>query len=103
GDAVHVEHRLGPEVADPGLNREPSVRLDDQQAVEADRASRVGADRDADATHLRSDPLTAAALALLVVEQLGAFVERLLQERAGDGVPLSARVRTPELAPPLRA
>src|SRR6202011_4543830 len=38
GHAVHVERRVRAVVADARLERDASVRLDDEQAVEADRA-----------------------------------------------------------------
>ena len=40
-------------------------------------------DGDADAAHLRSLTLAALRLALVPLEQLGAAIERLLDERAG--------------------
>ena len=42
---------------------------------------------DADAAHLRSVPLAALRLPLVPLEQSGALVQRLLDERAGDVLP----------------
>ena len=62
----------------------PSGRMR-QQAVVVDRvAADERAHRHADAAHRRAAPLPAALLALGPVEELGALVERLAHERAGD-------------------
>ena len=71
-----------PRLPMPDWNCTFAVRLDDEQAVEAGRAGRVRADRDAGAADLRADALAAARLLLVPVEQLGALVERFLHERA---------------------
>src|SRR3954451_7257708 len=93
---MDVEHRLGAEIADPRLDGHPSVRLDDQQAVEPDRPGGIGTETHADAAYLRSVLRTAAVLPRLPVEQLGALVERLLRERARDVLPCAACIRSAE-------
>src|SRR5439155_15356950 len=88
--------RLGAEIADAGLNHQTPVRLDDDQAVEPHRSRRVRADGDADPACLRADAFAAGRFPLLPPEQLRAFVERLLEERARDVVLLPARVERAE-------
>src|SRR4029077_7050143 len=84
GHAVHVERRVRAVVADARLELELAVRTDDEHAVETGRPARERADRHARAADLRTIPLAAARLLLVPVEQLGAFVERFLHERARD-------------------
>src|SRR6185295_20137212 len=48
--SMHVERGVRSEVADPRLELEAAVRLDDEEAVEPDRAAGVRTDRHADAT-----------------------------------------------------
>ena len=68
----------------PDWNVHAAVRLDDEEAVEADRAARERADRDADAAHLACPGACRCGAFLLVpLEQLAALVERFLDERAG--------------------
>ena len=98
-----VEHRFGAEIADARLDRHAAVGLDHEQAVESHRAGRVGADGDADAAHLRSVALAAPRLPLVPPEQLGALVERLLQERARRVVPRAPARSARRTAPCLRA
>src|SRR5580765_3256586 len=94
---MYVEHRVRSEVPDAGLEGDAAVRLDDEEAVEADRAARVGADRDADAARQTSLLLAADRRLLRVpLEQLVSFVERFLDERARDIGLLAVRQRGPE-------
>ena len=51
--AVHVEDRMRAVIADAGLEADAAVRLDDEQAVEADRPGSERADRNADGSRLR--------------------------------------------------
>src|SRR5688500_8493974 len=81
-DALAVGHRLRAEIADAGVDVHLAVRLDDEQAVEANRSADESADRDPDATHLRAVALAAGRLALDPPELGRAFVEALLQETA---------------------
>src|SRR5918994_2341771 len=81
-DALTVDHRLRAEVADPSLDIEMAVRLDDEQAVEASRPADESADGDTDATNLTAHTLAAVRLTNVPAEFEGAFVECLLQETA---------------------
>ena len=71
--------------------------LIDEQPVEAGGAGDERAHGHADAAHLRSGALARSRLALLPAEQLGAAVERFLDERAGRVAALALRVGRPEL------
>src|SRR5437667_4319223 len=83
---MHVEHRVRAEIADARLDLDAPVRLDDEQAVETDRAARVRADRYADAARLVTCLVSRrqGRLALLPLELFAAHVERFLDERARD-------------------
>src|SRR5262249_7852799 len=69
-DAMHVHDGVRAEVADAALELHAAVGLDDQQAIEPDRARRVRADRNASAAHLVADALAAARLLLFPVEDV---------------------------------
>src|SRR5579862_3547594 len=88
-----VAHRAGAVVADPRLHVEQAIWLDHEQPVETDGPGAVRADRHADAADLRSVAFAAQDLALVPPEQLGALVERLLDERARDVLPHGFRTR----------
>ena len=97
GHTVAIEHGLGAEIADTGLDVQPAVWLDHAQAVEASRAGDVAAHGDADAADFRTHTLPAPRFARFPVERLGAAVERLLDEGTGDERLLPARIRCSEL------
>src|SRR4029077_19284768 len=82
--AMHVEHRVRAEVADARLDLQAAVRLDDEQAVESDRAARVRAHGDADAARLVALATRGGEhrLARFPLELVAALVERFLHERA---------------------
>src|SRR6516165_3059765 len=96
--AVDVEQRVGAEIADARLNLNPAVGLDDEQTVEADRPAGKRTDGDTEATRLV--PLLVAAverrLLRIPLEGFAPFVERLLDERAGDIRLLPGRQRGTE-------
>src|SRR6516165_1453766 len=92
-DAMHVDDRVGAEVPDAGLDRQPAIGLDHEEAVEPDPAAEIPAHRDADAADLRSAPTLGAGLALLPLEELGTTVDGFLQERTGDVGPLALGAR----------
>src|SRR5262249_45970168 len=94
--ALAVRPGFSAKIADASLDGHAAVRLDDEQPIEADRTGAVRADRDATAAHLRSLALPAPTLALIPVEDLRSFVERLLDETAGRVGPLTARIRRAE-------
>src|SRR5205823_14635812 len=52
GHAVDVKGRMRAEIAYPRLELDPSIGLDDEQRVEADRAAGKRADGDADPARL---------------------------------------------------
>src|SRR4029077_12836276 len=82
---------------DAGLEGDAAVRLDDEEAVEADRAARVGADRDADAARQTSLLLAAGRRLLRVpLEQPWSLVQRFLDEGARDVGLLAVGQRGPE-------
>ena len=82
GDAVHVEADSVPRLPTPGLDVHLAVRLDDEQAVEADRPGDEAADRDADAAHLGAHALADRALRSSQPKTSLPF-QRFLDERAG--------------------
>src|SRR5262249_27473111 len=86
-----VADRPGAVIADPGLNVEPAIRFDHEQAVEADRPGGVRADRNADAANLGSVAFAALRLALIPLEYVGALVQRLLDERTRGVLPHGLR------------
>src|SRR5271165_6097811 len=57
---VNVAHRFRTQVADSRLEGYSAVGLDDQNPIEADRATDKTTERDADAAHLGTDPLRGA-------------------------------------------
>src|SRR5271165_1234725 len=57
---VNVAHRFRPQVADSRLEGYSSIGLDDQNPIEADRATDKTTERNADAAHLGTDPLRGA-------------------------------------------
>src|SRR5262249_5155562 len=93
GDAREIDAGMRAEIADARLDVQLAVRTNRQQPVVANRAGAVRADGDADTTHLRSLTLSGARLPLLPLEQLGAAIDRLLDERAGGVAPAAAGTR----------
>src|SRR5450755_2246349 len=83
--AMYIHHRLGSEVADPGLEGDSSIRLDDEKTVESDDATNVTAQRNADTANFRANPLLIRSPRdpLTPFELLRATVERFFQECAG--------------------
>src|SRR5271165_2063374 len=57
---VNVDHRFRPQVADSRLEGYSAIGLDDQNPIEADRATDKTTERDTDTTHLGTDPLRCA-------------------------------------------
>src|SRR5208337_4515178 len=57
---VNVAHRFRSQVADSRLEGYAAIGLDDQNPIEADRATDKSTERDADAAHLGTDPLRGA-------------------------------------------
>ena len=55
--AMHVGPGFRSQIADAGLDIDPAIGLDDEQAVKARGAAGVATDRYADAAHLRAVPL----------------------------------------------
>src|SRR6059036_3372379 len=70
------------EIPDARLHVQLPVGPNRHQAVETDRSRPVRTDGHADPPHLRSAPLSRARLSLVPLEQVGAAVERLGDERA---------------------
>src|SRR5205823_6834012 len=95
-DSLAIGPGFSPEVADPGLDVHPAVRLDDEEAVEADGSGVVRADRHAAAAHLRALALSASGLSLIPLEKLRAPVECLFHKAAGRIGPVALRVRRTE-------
>src|SRR3989442_8854782 len=81
------------EVADARLHVELAIGLDRHQAVVADRAGSMLPYCDTDSAHLRPVACAGASLALLPLEQLGATIERLFDERARHVAARAARIR----------
>src|SRR5436190_1905347 len=79
------------EIADARLHVELPVGTNRHQTVEPDRPCPVRTDGNADAADFRSAPRSSAGLAIVPLEQVGAPVERLGDERARD---VTARART---------
>src|SRR5439155_8144118 len=96
-DAMHVDDRVGPEVADPRLDGQPAVRLDHEEPVEPDSPPEVAAHRDADPADLRATPTVGDGLALVPLEELGATIDGFFQERPGNVGALSLGVRRAHL------
>ena len=92
-NARQIDTGMRAEVADARLHVEPPVGLNRHQAVEADRTCAVRAHRHTDAANLRPLTLAGACLALVPLEEVGAAIERLLDERARDvrAAPVGAR------------
>src|SRR5204863_7239334 len=79
------------------LELDSSVRLDDEQRVEADRAAGERADRHADSARLGALALAAdRRLLLLPLEQLAPLVERFAHEGARDVRLFAGRQRRTE-------
>src|ERR1700689_2398647 len=91
---MHVGPGFGAEVADPGLDINAAIGLDDEQAVEANRATRIAADGDADATNLGAVALAGAYFSLVPLELLGAAIERFLDKGAGCVLLLAGHERS---------
>jgi hypothetical protein len=81
-DAMNVDHRFGAEVTNSRLEAEVPVGLDQQQAVESNRAADVTAQGHAHATHFGPAPLGLGD-AFFIVKRIGAAVEGFLDECAG--------------------
>src|SRR5262249_42020240 len=94
--AMHIDRRVGTEVADAGLELHLPVRSDDQKPVEADGARREWADRHARSTHLGTGTLADPRFLLFPLEELRTFVQSFLHEGARDVRLLSARGRRAE-------
>ena len=97
---------VGAEIADAGMDVQLAVRRDAHHAVEAVRAGGVIALADADAGHLGAVALAGLFLLLLPLEHLGALVQRLLLEGAGQGTAIGAdlggrvgRIHAPDREP----
>src|SRR4029453_15099134 len=86
-----------PEVADTGLDVHPAIRLDDEQAVEADGARVLRADRDAAAAHFVALAHAASRFAFIPLEHLGALIKRLLDETTSGIGSIAACVSGTEL------
>src|ERR1039457_2959192 len=99
---MDVYHVRRPQIANPGLERDASIRLDDEQPVEADRPADVTAQRHADAAHLRTDPLWRSRHPLAPLELLCTAVESFSEECTGCMLPLPFDCRS-ELRLALRA
>src|SRR5579862_4297342 len=82
-NAMHIVHRLGSEISDSRLEAKHAVRLQQEQAVETDRAADICADGDAGPANLGTYFLWIAGNALGPLELLRALVQRLFDERAG--------------------
>ena len=83
--ARDVDHGMGAEVAGARLHDQAPVGADGEQPVVVDRvAADERAHRHADAARRGAALLPAALLPLGPVEELGALVERLADEGAGD-------------------
>jgi hypothetical protein len=76
--------RVGAEIAHAGVDVQLTVRRDAQQSIETVRAGRVVALANPDAGHLSAVPLSGALFPLIPVEEARAFVQRLLDEGAGE-------------------
>src|SRR6266853_3413309 len=81
--AMHVGPGFGAEIADPGLDINAAIGLDDEETVEAHRPAGVAADRCADTSHFRAIALAGFHFPLIPLELLGATVQRFLDECAG--------------------
>src|SRR4030095_5822531 len=97
GNTLTIGERLRPEVADAGLDVHPAIRLDDEEAVEADRARVVRADRDAAAAHFVALAHAASRFAFIPLEHLGALIKRLLDETTSGIRSIAACVSGTEL------
>ena len=100
--AMNVEDRLGAKVADAGLDRDTTVRLDHEQPVEPHRSGRISADRNADTANRRPFALAGSRLPRFVLKEVGSPVQSLLQERAGRVIATACRVWTAKRRLPLR-
>src|SRR5579872_6819398 len=87
-DAVAIAHRRCAQVPDAGLDIELPVRLQNGEAVKANRASDEATGSDADAAHF-SAALLELSFALLPFELLHAAIERFLDEATRDVGPLA--------------
>ena len=87
GNARQVDDRVGAEVADSRMHLEPPVGAQEHQPVEADRPGAVRPDGHADAARLGAATLPGPRQSLGPAEELGAAVEGVLDERAGDVAP----------------
>src|ERR1700676_3877369 len=80
--AMHIAPGLGTEIADPGLNIDFAIGLDDEQPIKARRPAGVTADRHSNATHFRTVPLAGMYFSFIPFELLGPTIERFPDERA---------------------
>src|ERR1035437_6518972 len=92
--AMHVDHRFRSEVADSGLEVHTPIRLDNEETIEADRATDETTQRNPDAAHLRSDPFRRARDPLAPFELFCPAVEGFLEERARRVGSLALRRRS---------
>src|SRR5208282_5937146 len=82
------------QVADSGLDAHTAVRLDNEDPIEAGRATDVATQRHAHATHLRADPFRGARHPLAPFELLRPAIEGFLEERARRIRPLAFHLRS---------
>ena len=85
--AVAVADRSGPVIADPRLDVEPAVRLDHESGRRTRPTRRCTCSPPRRRRAPSSRSACRSALALVPPEQLGALVQRLLDERAGGVLP----------------
>src|SRR5271167_129322 len=91
---VNVDHRLRSQVADSRLEGYSAIGLDDQNPIEADRATDKTTERDADAAHLGTDPLRGARDPFAPFKLFRPPVERFLEERTRGVRPLPLHRRS---------
>src|SRR6187549_3141611 len=80
------------EIADARLDVQPAVGTQGHETVESDRPCTMRADRDANATHLRAAPLPRVGLPLVPPEGRFSLVQRFVDERAREALPLAVRL-----------
>src|SRR5881394_716850 len=93
GDARSARVRVRAEVADAAVQVHLAVGRDRNDAVEAREAGRVESLAEADTRDLRAVLLAAELLLLLVVEERGALLARLVQVAARDRAAVLAELR----------
>src|SRR5271170_3547771 len=73
--AMYIDHRLGSQVSDSGLESNPAIRLDNEKPVESDGAANVAAQRNPNAPNFRAYLLRSTCHPLIPFELLRATVE----------------------------